>query len=157
MNKTENSDELFKYYPKPETAVIKDSTPRAIFSKSPRSSGPSYSEAMFDEDIIFTEDAKASTASNGTIEAEVPGGLNLIDGLDQYVSDMYADKVCIENIELGKYKGGESTLKATLEYRTEPDYVDNITLGTGNLAVSGEVEEKYLGDLEEKSHTGGRE
>lgn len=155
----QNSDELFKYHPKAETAVIKDSTPRAILSESPRSSGPSYSEAMFDEEIIFSEDLKASTASNGTIEAEIPDGSNLLDGLHQYVGDMYADKVGFdeEDIELGTYKEGESTLKVTLEYRTEPDYVDDITLGSGTLTVSGEVKEKHLGDLENKDYARGGE
>ena len=145
-------DERFKYFPKVESASIQDSTPKAIANGvSSTQSGRNPLEPAFDLDLVLSDDSIVHALSREMIHADVPEGGNLMDGVSQYVDEMYSDSVGFdvqEDVKLKSYRDGTASLNVDLHYETDADFVSNIDL-PGSLTVRGEVQEEYKDELEE--------
>ncbi|MFB6241819.1 MAG: hypothetical protein ABEJ36_03390 [Candidatus Nanosalina sp.] len=150
-------DERFKYFPAVESATIQDSTPKAIANgTSETQTGRDPLEPAFDLGLIGSDDFIAHALSREMIMADVPGDGNLMDGISQYVDEMYSDSVGFdvqEDVKLKRYNDGEASLDVDLHYETDADFVSDVSL-PGSLTVMGEVRDKYQDELEEYTPAG---
>jgi len=149
-------DERFKYFPKVENASIQDTTPKALARGSPSSSSGADLELLFNPELILSSDGIAHALTQETVEAEVPGNGNLMDGITRYVDEMYSEAVGFdpdEDVGLKRYMDGEATLGVSLHYEPEADYMSEVEL-PGGLRVGGEVRDEYREELEERNPSG---
>ena len=106
--------------------------------------------------MILSEDAIAHALTQETVDAEVPEGGNLTDGISRYVDEMYSDDVGFDpedDVGLKKYVDGEATLEVSWHYEPGADFVSEVEL-PGSLTVSGEVRNEYREELEEWNPSG---
>lgn len=149
-------DERFKYFPKVESASISDSTPKALARASSGSTSGADLEALFSPELVLSEDGIAHALVQETVEAEVPEGGNLMDGVSRYVDEMYSENVGFdveEDVKLKRYSDGETHLDVDIHYEPEVDFVSDVDL-PGSLTVIGEVRDEYQDELEEYNPSG---
>lgn len=147
----EFDDERFKYFPTVETASIQDTTPKAMARASSGSTSGADLEALFDPEVILSEDGIAHALTQERVHAEVPEDGNLMDGIARYVDEMYSDDVGFdpkEDVGMKRCVDGKVSLGVELHYETDAEYVSDVEL-PGSLTVRGEVEEKYRDEVEE--------
>lgn len=152
----EFDDERFKYFPAVETASIQDTTPKALAKASSKSTSGADLEALFNPEVILSEDGIAHALTQESVQAEVPEGGNLMDGIACYVDEIYSDEVHFdprEDVGMKRCVDGEVTLGMELRYETDAGFVSDVEL-PGILTVTGEVREKYREEVEEYNPSG---
>ncbi|MFB6116225.1 MAG: hypothetical protein ABEK10_01820 [Candidatus Nanosalina sp.] len=147
----EFEDERFKYFPEVESATIYDSTPTAMGMASSTSQSGADLEAISDLDVIGGEDFIAHVLSREKIEADVPGGGNLMDGISRYVDEVYSESVGFDvkdDVKLKRCSDGDVSLGVQLHYETDAEFVEDVEL-PGLLTVTGKVQEQYRDEVED--------
>lgn len=149
-------DELFKYYPELETASIQDTVPKSLADAGTGSTPRGNLEALFNPELILSDDGIVHALTQEMVHAEVPEFDNLMAGISMYVDEMYSENVGFdgdEDVSLSSYINGEATIEVNLHYEPEADFVSKVEL-PGSLTVSGEVSDEYRDELEEYNPSG---
>lgn len=149
-------DERFKYFPSVESASIQDKIPKALARASSETSSGADLEALFDPEVILSEDGIAHALAQERVHAEVPEDGNLMDGIARYVDEVYSDDVDfdpMDDVGLRRCDDGDVTLGVELHYETEAEFISDVKL-PGSLDVSGEVREEYREEVEDYNPSG---
>lgn len=151
-----DDDELFKYFPEVELAIIQDTTPKALARASSGSTSGADLEPLFNPEVIMGEDGIAHALSQEIVHSEVPDFDNLLTGISMYVDEMYSDNVGFDGtdaVSLESYRDGTARLEVDLHYEPDADFVSDVDL-PGSLTVSGEVRDEYQDELDEYNPSG---
>lgn len=151
-----DDEELFKYYPEVESAMIQDTTPLALSKASSTTRSGADLEALFNPEVLLSDDGIAHALMRERVHAEVPSDGNLMDGVSRYVDEMYSENVTFddqEDVSLEYFRDGKASLEIDLRYEPDTEFVSDRKI-PGSLTVMGEVREEYRDELEDYNPSG---